>query len=90
MLTHDECLALAELTAEERAVIVEHAHRPDVVAFDASGYVQLSPDGVMRIHEFIRDDIEAALQARDFVESARLKLVVRRLLEQQHGRTIKA
>jgi len=85
MLTHDECVALAQLTPEERAAIAEHAHRPDVVAFDPTGYIEWSSHGVAQIRDFIRDDIEAAVLAGDHVESARLKLVVKRFLERRDG-----
>ena len=89
MLTRDECVALAQLTRDEREAIVANAHRPDVVAFDPPGYIEWSSRGVAQIRDFIRDDIEAAVLAGDHVESARLKLVVKRFLEHHDGVTAK-
>jgi hypothetical protein len=81
MLSYEDCVALARLTADEAVAIRAHADRPDVVAFDAARYVLASPDGRAELNEFIRDDINTAIEAGDVVEAARLKLVVKRFLE---------
>ena len=81
MLTYDDCVALSQLSAEEIAVIAAHEHCPEIIAVELGAYLLRMPNGAARISRFIRDDIDAAVQAADHAESARLKLVLQHFLK---------
>jgi hypothetical protein len=80
MMNPEECVALSTLTADEIAVIGAQGREPEIAAL-LRNYLVRSPDGAVQLSDFIREDIDAALQAGDVLESARLKLVVRRFLQ---------
>ena len=60
MLTFEDCVALAELTAEEVAAIAAHEHVPEIIAAELGNYLVHDPHGVPRIRRIIVDDIAHA------------------------------
>ena len=85
MLTFEDCVALSQLTPDEVAAIAEHEHCPDIIAVELGAYLLRTADGAARISRFIQDDLDAAVQARDHAESARLKLVLQHFLRCHGG-----
>jgi hypothetical protein len=85
MITFEDCLAFCELSEDEVDAIAEHEHLTETVALEMGSYVVRAPDGELRIHQIIIDDIGAAQARGDVVRAARLKQTLRRFIEQHPG-----
>jgi hypothetical protein len=82
MITFDDCLALCELTEDEIDAIAEHEHLTEIAALEMGSWVIRGPDGELRIHRIIVDNIGAAQERGDLVRAANLKQTLRRFIEQ--------
>lgn len=61
MLNHHDCLGFCALTEDEIDAIVEHEHIPLLAAAIMGNYLlERGGDGVLRLKQFILDDIAAA------------------------------
>lgn len=80
MLTLEDCIALSDLTEEEIDAIAEHEHLPEIVAAEFGCYLVHLPGGQQAICAIIHDDIAAARARRDYLHSAKLKLVLRHFI----------
>jgi predicted component of type VI protein secretion system len=78
MLTWEDCLGVADLTAEEVAAIAVHEHLPQMLALELGNHLCQRPDGAQRIRRMIQDDIEAAWLRGDQAEATRLERVLAR------------
>ena len=81
MLTLEDCIALSDLTEEEIDAIAEHEHLPEMIAVELGDYLVHLAEGRRAIKAIIRDDIAAARARRDYLHSARLKLVLAHFIE---------
>lgn len=81
MLTLEDCIALSDLTEEEIDAIAEHERLPEIVATELGSYLVHLAGGRQAIAAIIRDDIASARARRDYLHSAKLKLVLRHFIE---------
>ena len=82
MVTFEDCLSLCELTEDEIDAIAEHEQVSESVALEMGSFLIQGPDGELRIHQIIVDDITAAQQRGDLAHAAHLKRTLRRFIEQ--------
>ena len=82
MLTVEDCIGLVDLPEEVIEAIAEHEHLPEVVAAELAEYLIESADGAPRIRAMIQDDIEHALDLKNYAHAAKLVSVLRRFIEQ--------
>lgn len=80
MLTIEDCIGLSELTEDEIRAIAQHEHIPEMAAVELANYMLHLPDGGKRIRRVILDDIEHAQRRGDVLESAKLKLVLKKFI----------
>jgi len=76
MLTWVDCLALADLTADEVRAIAEHEHISEMAAVEFGAFLCQDAAGVRHVKAMIRDDIAAATSRGDHVRAATLKLAL--------------
>lgn len=76
MLTWVDCLALADLTADEVRAIAEHEHISEMAAVELGAFLCQDAAGVRHVKAMIRDDIAAATSRGDHVRTATLKLAL--------------
>lgn len=82
MLTVEDCIGLVDLPEEVIDAIAEHEHLPEVVAAELAEYLIESADGTPRIRAMIQDDIQHALDRKNYVHASKLVSVLRRFIEQ--------
>jgi hypothetical protein len=79
MLTFEDCLVMAGLSAEEAAVIAAHEHLPETLAVELGNYLRHCPGGERCIRMMVEGEIEAAAAQGDAARRARLRRLLRRL-----------
>ena len=82
MLTIEDCIGLVDLPEEVIEAIAEHEHLPEVVAAELAEYLIEGPDGAPRIRAMIQDDIQHAIEHRNYPHAAKLVGVLRRFIDQ--------
>jgi hypothetical protein len=81
MLTYQDCLGLANLSAEEAAAIAEHEHIPAICAVEFGSYMVQGDNGVPKLKAIIVDDLHAAEQKGDEEHANKLRLVLWHFVE---------
>jgi hypothetical protein len=79
-LTHDECVALSRLTADENAAIAATPSLADAGPAAVTAYLVRAGDGSTCLSRFIEQDLGVAVAALDHAETARLKLALQHFL----------
>jgi nitroimidazol reductase NimA-like FMN-containing flavoprotein (pyridoxamine 5'-phosphate oxidase superfamily) len=77
VLSIEDCLAMCDLTEDEVLAIAQHEHIPEIAAAEMGHYLLHCPDGELRIHAMIRDDIAEAAARGDERRALALKWVLR-------------
>jgi hypothetical protein len=77
MLTWVDCLALADLTADEVRAIAEHEHITEMAAVELGAWLCQDVNGVRHIKSMILEDLERAVSRGDSVRAATLKLALK-------------
>jgi len=81
MLTLEDCIALSDLTREE-AAFDEQEHLPGMIATELCSYLLQSSRGHRAIKTILCEDIAHARARGDYCRSAKLKLLLRHVIEQ--------
>jgi hypothetical protein len=76
MLTFEDCLALAGLTAEEAAVIAAQEGLPETLAVELGSWLHRCPGGGQCIRAMLRGEIGASRAKGDVGRAARLRLLL--------------
>jgi hypothetical protein len=81
MISLEDCIALCGLTESEVLAIAEHEHVPEIIAAALGRYLLGKEHGPEQIRDMIRDDVRAALDAKDLPHASALVAVLRHYLE---------
>jgi hypothetical protein len=73
MLTFEDCLAMAGLTAEEAAMIAAHEGLPQTLAVELGAFLHRCPGGARCIGAMLQGEIEAARARGDITDAVRLR-----------------
>ncbi len=76
MLTFEDCVEVADLTADEVDAIAEHEHLPELVACEMGVALMRRPGGTETIRGFIEEGIVAARRHRDSEKAEHLRAVL--------------
>lgn len=89
MLTIDDCIALSELTENEIDAIALHEDLTEMAALELGNYLLHLPNGERAIRQIILDDIARAQDHRNYVNSAKLKLVLKAFISAHPGASVR-